>query len=500
MLFKPRGSGHETGPLLTTQEEENGMNVRLGLVLAVTALITGTGCASGGGGGTAPSGPMLPGAELLDQGIRPSDNSHTRSADLALTQAQSTTDEVVIQQRYQEALQSAMDGITADSTNPKSYFQAGQAFVGLNDYVGADSMFTRAEEIHPPYQLETVAWRERGWVAAYNDAIVPMGNGDMESAARIFEQASNIYDGRPEALLQLGSVYSQLDRIDDAVQAYRRAMAILEESKEVQMADTAGAPIWEQHWDIATSGLGQTLTYGERYQEAADLYGQLLDEDPGNPSLIGSLANNLSELGQADSVQALYDKLLADPDLGERDFFNAGVGLYQIENYELAAQAFSQAAEMNPFNRDARLNLAQTLSISERFEELIPAARELIEVDPRNALGWIFLTRALSETEQTEEANTVFNEYQTLGYEIEDLSLRPGADGGATITGSLKNTTIEAGTTISLRFHFGGENGTEIGTVDIQVQAPATEQFQIFQGEFVSSQRVSGYTYEVISP
>lgn len=476
------------------------MNVRHGLVLAAAALFTGTGCASGGGGGTAPAGPMVPGGEVLEQGIRPKDNSHTRSADLALTQAQSTTDEAVIQQRYQEALQSAMDGMVADATNPKSYFQAGQAYVGMGDYVGADSMFTRAEEIHPPYQLESVAWRERGWVAAYNDAIMPMGNGDLETAAAIFEQATAIYDGRPEALLQLGSVYSQLDQIDDAIGAYRRAMSILEESKEVQMADTAGAPIWQQHWEIATSGMGQTLTYGERYQEAADFFGMLLEENPGDPGLIGSLANNLSELGQADSVQVLYDQLLADPNLGERDFFNAGVGLYQIENYELAAQAFTQAAEMNPFNRDARLNLAQTLSISENFEALIPAARDLIDVDPRNALGWIFLTRALSETGQTEEANTVFNDYGALGYEIEDLSMRPGADGGATITGSLKNTTLEPGTTISLRFRFGGDQSTEIGTVDIQVQAPAAEQFQMFQGEFVSGQRVTGYKYEVISP
>ena len=476
------------------------MNVRVGLVLAAAALFTGTGCAAGGGGSAAPAGPMIPGAEVLEQGIRPSDNSHTRSADLALTQAQSTTDEAVIQQRYQEALQSAMDGITANATNPKSYFQAGQAYVGMNDYVGADSMFTRAEEIHPPYQLETVAWRERGWVAAYNDAIVPMGTGDLQAAAALFELANDIYDGRPEALLQLGSIYAQLDQIDDAIGAYRRAMEMLEESKEVQMADTAGAPIWEQHWEIATTGMGQTLTYGERYQEAAAFFGQLLEENPGDPTLIGNLANNLSELGQADSVQVLYDQLLADPNLTERDYFNAGVGLYQIENYETAAQAFTQAAEMNPFNRDARLNLATTMSISEKFEELIPAARDLIDVDPRNALGWIFLTRALSETDQTEEANTVFADYQSLGYEIEDLAMRPDADGGATITGSLKNTTLEPGTTISLRFHFGGEQNTEIGTVDIQVQAPAAEQFQIFQGEFVSTQRVTGYKYEVISP
>ena len=69
-----------------------------------------------------------------------------------------------------------------------------------------------------------------------------------------------------------------------------------------------------------------------------------------------------------------------------------------------------------------------------------------------------------------------------------------------TITGSLKNTALEPGTTVSLRFHFGGVDATEIGTLDIQVQAGEVEQFQFFQGEFVSSEAVTGYTYEVIAP
>jgi tetratricopeptide (TPR) repeat protein len=487
---------------LTTEEEEIGMKVRLGLVLAAATLMTGAGCAAGGGGGSSgpETGPSLPGGQMLEEGVRPRDNSQTRAADLALTQAQSTTDEAVIQQRYTQALQAAMEGIAADPENPKSYFQAGQAYVGLNDYVGADSMLTRAEEIHPRYILETEAWREQGWVNAYNDAIAPMNSGDLEGAAEIFEQAAALYGGRPEAHLQLGSVYSQLDEADKAVEAFRSAMEILEGSKETQLADSANAEIWVQHWEIATTGLGQTLSYAGRNQEAADLYGQLLQEDPGNPALLGALANNLSELGLADSVQVIYDQLLSDPTLGERDFFNAGVGLYQIENYEIAAQAFRRAAEMNPFNRDARLNLAQTLSINESFEELIPAARDLIEVDPRNALGWIFLTRALSETERTEEANEVFNEYQSFGFEIEDLNMRPDPDGGATFSGSVKNTSLEPGTTVTLRFHFGGPQGTEIGTADIQVQAPEVEQYQVFQGEFVSSEVVAGYKYEVISP
>jgi tetratricopeptide (TPR) repeat protein len=487
---------------LTNQEEEIGMKVRLGLVLAAAALFAGSGCAAGGSGGesSAPSGPTLPGGQVLEEGIRPRDNSHTRSADLNLTRAQASQDEVEAQQYFQEAMQASLDGITADPENPKSYFQGGQAAVGIGDFVAADSLFDRAEELHPRYILETESWRERGWVEAYNEAIVPMNAGELETARDLFQGAVDLYGGRPEAHLQLGSIKGRLDDVDGAVAAFQEAISILEGTKETQLADTATADIWQQHWEIATSSLGQTLVFGERYQEAADLYTSLLAERPDDVSLVGNLANALSQLNMPDSVQALYDQLMGREDLTERELFNAGVGLYQIENYQQAAMAFRRAAEMNPYNRDARLNLAQTLSIGEEFEALIPAARDLLEVDPRNALGWIFLTRALSETDQTEEANAVFTEYQEIGWEVSDLSLTPDPDGGARLSGAVKNTAVEPGTAITLRFHFGGESGQEVGTLDIQLQAPDLEMSEFFQGEFVSNELVTGYTYEVIAP
>ncbi len=477
------------------------MNVRLGLALAAAVVFAGTGCASGGAAG--PSGsaeaPVAAG-ERLEVGVRPRDNEHTRSAELYLTQALSAEEEAQARTRFEQALQASLAGITADPGNPKSFYQAGQAYVGLNDFVGADSMLTRAEELHPVYELESVQWRERGWVEAYNQAITPLNEGNLERAVELFEQADALYSARPEALLQLGSLYSRMDRPEDAVEAFRKAAEMLEGTREEQLADTAGAEIWEQHWQIATLGLGQSYMLAEMYPEAADHFGSLLAEDPGNVEIMGNLAGVLSQLGQADSVQALYDNLLNRADLSERDLFNAGVGLYQIENYGKAGEAFQKAADMNPFNRDARLNLAQTYYAAEMWNELIPAAREVLKVDPRNSLVWIFLTRALSETEQTEEANAVFQEFEAIGYEVQNLRLEPGANGGAVIYGEVKNTSLEPGTTVTLRFHFGGPEGQEIGTVDVRVQAPEAEGVRAFQGELQSSQPVTGYTYEVIAP
>ncbi len=484
------------------------MNVRTGLALVALFSLLGAGCASagtGGGGGGSGAAPQraagarpTPRGERLEVGIRPRDNQHTRSAELYLAQALAANDEAQKQARFRQALEAALAGIAADPQNPKSYYQAGQAYVGLNDFLGADSMLTKAEELHPVYILETEAWREQGWVAAYNKALEPLNAGNLEEALKLFEEAEALYSVRPEAQLQLGSLYSRLNRPDDAVRAFREAMRRLEETKAREMGDTATAEIWQQHWNFARISLGQVLILAQRYEEAAEYLGSLLAENPDDIEILGSLASVLSELGKADSVQALYDRLLNRPGLSERDYFNAGVGLYQIENYAMAAEAFKKAAELNPFNRDARLNLLQTHYAAENWSEVIPAAQAVLEVDPRNGTVWIILTRAFSEMGRVEEANETFRQYEAMGYEIQNLSLEPGLEGGATVRGELKNNSLAPGTPITLRFRFGGQGGREVGTLEVTVEAPEAEGVRSFTGTFRSSQTVTGYRYEVI--
>ncbi|NNM03510.1 MAG: tetratricopeptide repeat protein, partial [Gemmatimonadetes bacterium] len=339
------------------------MKARHGLVIATAVLLSGSGCAAGGGGGADPAAaPSIPGiqGETLAEGIRPRDNSFTRSAENLLNQAQEAETDAEKADLYAQALSAVNECKATDVDNPRCFFLSARANVGAKNYTAAAADFDKAEELHPRYILETEGWRERAWVDAYNDAIVPLNAGDLEGALRIFEAANAIYSARYEALLQTGSLYSRLGRSADAIGAYQGAIGHLEETRAVALADTAQADLWQEHWGFARNGLAQAYQLSENYQAASDLLAEMLAEEPDNASLIGSLASVLTELEMTDSVNALYDNLLNRPDLSELDFANAGVGLYRIGEYDRAAQAFRSAADMNPFNRDARLNLTQT--------------------------------------------------------------------------------------------------------------------------------------------
>lgn len=470
------------------------MKVRYGLVLVTVIAMMAGGCASGGG--SASSGSV---ASRAEEGLPIRDNSNTRNADLFLMQAMQQGDEAQQQQRYQQALDAALAGITQSPDNPKSYFQAGQAYIGLGDYAAADSMLTRAEEMRPAYASETVVYREQGWINLYNDAIQPLNHGELEEAAALFEQADRLYRGRDEALLNLGSIYSRLGDNQRALDAYSAALVILDETREEMLADTTQPGIWDNHYGIVTTGLAQVYVTMGRHQEAAEIYEDLLAENPDDLMVLSNLATVLTQMEIADSAQALYDRILQRPDITEVDLFNAAVGLYQVENYEGAARSFARVLEMNPMHRDAALNLAQTLSIAEDYEGLIPAAQALAELDPRNGLAYIYQARAFSETDRTQEANEIFLEYQAFGYEISDIRVQSYPEGGARLTGQLQNHTKDVGSTVTLRFHFGGEGGVEIGTVDVSITVPDAEAFEAFEAEFSSSEFVRGYRYDALN-
>ena len=156
------------------------MNARFGLILAFAALLSGSGCAAGGSSGEpAATPPPGVGGTVLAEGISPRDNSFTEEAEEYINQAMNAEEEATKEDLYRQALEAARQGIAQDPENPKSYFQGAVANVNLGNYFAADSMFTRAEELHPRYVLETEPWRERGWVNAYNEAIVPLNAGDL---------------------------------------------------------------------------------------------------------------------------------------------------------------------------------------------------------------------------------------------------------------------------------------------------------------------------------
>lgn len=462
---------------------------RLGFIAAVASGLAAGGCASGGGGGGGATGGEF-------EGYAPSDNTHTRTAQFALLQAGAAEDGG--EARYREALAAATTSIGQEADNPLGYMLAGQAQIGLDDYVAADSLFDKALDLYPAYAEDIRIERERAWVETFNAAIPPIDAGELEEGIRMLEKAEMIFGRQyPEALINLGMTYNMAGRTDDAIDAFGAALDIMRNPPHEDL-DSARVAGWaEREWSVAFNR-AQLLGQAERYDEALAEYETYLSDRPDDAVALTNMAALLVQSGMQDSAQAIYG-LLESADLELRELMNVGTGLYTSEEFEQAADAFRRIAEISPDSRDAVLNLGLSLLEAEAWDELLAVGERLVEIDPFNPYSYRLHGQALVRTGAEQEAVTVLERGEDLEFHLDHPQLVPRSGGGGTVTFQFINKSLDRGTTVDVRVHFLGDDGAKIGHVDVRVTASEADVVEEHPADLTSSEGVTGYYLEVLN-
>lgn len=457
-------------------------------LLAACTLALG-GCASGGGGGGGGGG--------AGDGL--TDNEYTRSAELFLTQAEA----MGAVDRFAEALEAALGSIAEDPSNPVGYFQAARAQVGMGDYVAADSLFTTAVAMHPGYEREVEFLRDKAWREAFNAGLVPMDAGNNEQAIEMWEAAEIIYGGRyPRALMNLASMYGEVGRMDDAIDAYGKALEVLRDpaAAERLAADSAMMDEWAGFEKMVVTNRTVLLVQAERHMEAASDLAIYLESNPDDIEALSNRAAVLIAGGMPDSAQAIYDRLLSNEQLGAGGYYGIGVGLYNADDLEKAAEAFAKVVEISPQNREAVFMLAYTLQLADDFEACVPAAMNLIDLDRYHQANYRIIARCLAGTGDGQEGARYLQEMQNLDFSVIHAPLAQNPAGGGTVTAEFVNKSLAAGTMVTIRVHFNGDDGATVGTASLRVEAPEPGETTSFEAELTSDQQVIGYYFQIVPP
>ncbi|HUG41039.1 MAG TPA: tetratricopeptide repeat protein [Longimicrobiales bacterium] len=498
------------------------MNRGKGAILAL-ALAALTGCASSGG---------APGAgDTTVGGTRPADNTYTRTAGVHLAQA-TTMDGEEARQQYQAAVDAALQSIEAEPGNAKGYLLAGQAAVGTGDFIRADTMFDRAEALYPGYADQIVSEREQGWVQAYNTGIEHVNAQNIEAARDLFAAADRLYQARPEARMNLGWANMRLGNTEGAIEAYRGALEILHAPAPAGLDEEQVAG-WARDRRIASFNLATLLAQNGQPGEAADVLGDFLARNQDtldSPTALQAMtaqANFLAQAGRTQEAETLMASIRQRSDLSSADHFQVGIGLFNTGDYAAAAEAFGKSAELNPYSRDALLNLVQSLysealdlekepasaerdaRMREIYMKIVEAADQVRSFDPLNRNLLSFMLRAnrgleglsnRTEAERFRQASQdLFRAYQAQEYEVADISLNLQGGDVATVTGVLTNLNGQAGAQVRLRFTAVDRNGGEIDSEVVAIALPAVNEAVEFRtGLDLSSGEFAGWKYEVL--
>lgn len=475
---------------------------------------------------------------------RPSDNRWTRSAKQYLQQAEKARTPEEKRGLYEKALQQLTEALPTQSENAQVWLLLGQTYLRMDDFVKADSAFTKAQELYPQYGLLFIdREREGAWVNAYNESVGALRENRIEDAIALLEKADVIYRKRPEARLQLASLYAYQGNNEKAAEALEGALEILRGPSSQGLPEEQAAQ-WRELENEAILMLAQIREQLGKPEEALALYDELLGRNPQNALQVRTRKALLEiRQGKTEEGSKTLAELLNDPALDGQAAIDIGVQLYQGEQYALAADALRKGTQANPYSRDgflvladalyrqamkleqqkkggtgaagAKASPAETRQLNEQlkalYQEMAEAAEKTRSFEPYGEDALILLAsayRGLGDAESNAAASqewrnkavAAFRELEGLPFAVTNLRFGQN-ETEVTLSGAVKNRKLNQGDPVKLRITFLDQNGGVAGSQEVTVTAPAAESTAPFEVkvEVQSGTVVRGWKYERVS-
>ena len=391
-----------------------------------------------------------------------------------------------------DALRNLDEAASGDQNeNPAVWYFLGRAYLLMNDGAGADSALRRAEKLQPECAEDIAYHREVLWVNNVNIAVDSINAGALEGAKGPLRAASSVYREKNAAHFYLGMIFADEGETDSAI-AYFKGVT--------EMGDSV--PEGAENYLTAIDNIATLYQQLEEWDSAAVWYQREREANPMNTDAMFGLADAYSNMGENDKAIAIYDSILGGTaDMKALDLFNAGVKLFNSDQYILAARAFEAGLEQNPYHRDALLNCANTyLAIAndqdrpaaernEAGQKMEAVARRLVDVDPMNRGSLRLLAASYQMQTRDDSTVAILGRVDALNYEVVVDISRPMNNGYA-VMGRVVNLVDTETVYPTITFEFLDPQGTVV-TSEAQagssLAGKASDRFQFTQeGEIVA--------------
>jgi Flp pilus assembly protein TadD len=186
--------------------------------------------------------------------------------------------------------------------------------------------------------------------------------------------------------LALALQHHRAGRVEEAIAAYRQALALAPDSAEIY------------------NNLGMLLRQQGALAEAIDHYNRAIALRPSLAEAHNNLAIVLRETGKLDAAIAAYRRTLELKPNFAPAWNNLANVLIQTQQLDAAVDALRRAIAIDPNLLEARNNLGGVLRKQGRFDEAVAAYQQAIALRGDFALGYSNLGKALLDQGKTGDA------------------------------------------------------------------------------------------------
>jgi tetratricopeptide (TPR) repeat protein len=387
-------------------------------------------------------------------------------------------------------LENALDRGQED--NPTVWYYLGRYYVMTSDPIGADSVFTRAEELAPECAEDIAGYRQRLWVPAINGAIQKLREGNLAEARPLLQQAWAIYPSDNRAPYFLAQLFYNERAVDSAVHYFNEVVDL-----------GRGDSTVSDNYDMSVINLA--LLYTQTQESAVVWFDKYRAEvDPNDAQALTGLARAAAATGDSARALLLYDSILVRaPDMAALDLFKTGESLFLAGQYQRAVTAFTLGLEKNPYYRPGLYNLVNShLAVYNELDESLEdgpdstvagkqdstvaamedAALRLVAVDPNSADAMRLLAASYQLQQKDDSTLALLERIEALTFDVVIDVMQP-FDGAFTVQGRLTNRSEEAEVEVpEIEWEFLDEAGNVLSTQIMPgktLAAGATEPFSV---------------------
>jgi glycosyltransferase involved in cell wall biosynthesis/tetratricopeptide (TPR) repeat protein/GT2 family glycosyltransferase len=252
-------------------------------------------------------------------------------------------------------------------------------------------------------------------------------NGDVEGAIESYQRAIELSGNLPVwVYLNLGDGLRQIDRLDEAISAYEKALALEPENAGIQRLLEVATKRKEANEGDRCYRAKQLQREGQ-LEEALAEYRAVLAEDGSNLVALHQVAQICETQGKWDEAVEGYRRAIdLDADSPFWVYRHLGFALSQLGNLDEAVAAYEKAVELNPEDGATQSLLGYARKKKGDLEGAIFSYHRAIELDPESPV-WVYssLDELLSQREHKEAEISVSHAHTSFESQPNSLTREP---------------------------------------------------------------------------
>jgi tetratricopeptide (TPR) repeat protein len=278
--------------------------------------------------------------------------------------------------RAQEGL-SSLNNLKPNDVKQKPPQEVINQLVGLYNQGELSAVIEQAQVLTKQYPEAFTIWNILGAAAAQT--------GKLDEAIDAYKKAITIKPNSAEIYSNMGVALQDQGKFDEAIDAYQKAISL------------------NPNYADAFCNMGNALKGQGKLEEAIDAYQKAISLNPNHALAHNNMGNALKDQGKFDEAIDAYKKAISlNPNYVDT-YYNMGLGLKAQGKLDEAIDAYQKAISLNPNHALAHNNIGVVFQGKGQLDESIWSYKKCISLKPNNVEAHQNLSFALLNSGKIKE-------------------------------------------------------------------------------------------------